>query len=269
MSEEKAIGYAYDSMGQQSSLDKQKKEIEEYCKEHGIELQSVHETSLMLGAKKHETFKEFLESQDAEDITVVVSQIDRLASDFDSFEEIADTLKKKNVTVLSTKEGENQYYSEVLAKKGVPNKIISQVPFGYEMKDGELVQQQGEAKVVAWVFEKTLEYSDNPPEILTEYVREQLEAKYDAKDVTDEFVLEQSKLRVKEYLAIELNTRLGTYREIGCAMEQDKVKEMFELPLTDDDIKIIKAKLRNQLVVEKNQSHRGPAIYCRVGNKER
>lgn len=120
MSKGKAIGYTYDSLGNQESMGRQKEKINQYCEEHGVELQSIHEGSSQLGKDKAKSFKEFLESQNAKDITVVVSQIDRLASDFDSFEEIADLLKSKNATIVSTQEGENQYYQEVLAKKGVP-----------------------------------------------------------------------------------------------------------------------------------------------------
>lgn len=270
MSKEKAIGYAYDSMGKQSSLDNQKKAIEEYCKEQGIELQSVHESSKQPGKDKSENFKEFLENQDVEDVTVVVSQIDRLASDFDSFDEITDLLKAKKATVISTQEGENKYYEEVLANKGVPVKYHSQVPFGYERVDGELVPKAGDSDIVAWVFAKDEEYYQNPPEILMEYVKEVLEDKYGekSKKVTKKLILEEARLMRKTYMSIEINTRLGAYRKYGRHTEPSKVKEMLELPLTEDDKIIIKAKLRHELATEKKPNKNNAVIYARVGRRE-
>ncbi len=268
MSKEKAIGYAYDSMGNPSSLERQKEQINKYCEEHGVELQSVHESSSQTGKDKAKSFKEFLESQN-EDVTVVVSQVDRLASDFDSLEEIADVLKSKNATVVSTREGENQYYQEVFEKKGVRVEKMSQVPFGYEMKDGELIQRESEIRTVAWIYDKTLEYSENPPEILTEQVKQELEAIYgkDSKVITEEIVIDKAKLRVKDFIAMELNTRLAPYKELGTFMDLEATEEMLETPLDENALQSIKELLKGGQTEEKAVK-KGPAIYCRVGRKE-
>lgn len=128
----------------------------------------------------------------------------------------------------------------------------------------------GDSDIVAWVFAKDEEYYQNPPEILMEYVKEVLEDKYGekSKKVTKKLILEEARLMRKTYMSIEINTRLGAYRKYGRHTEPSKVKEMLELPLTEDDKIIIKAKLRHELATEKKPNKNNAVIYARVGRRE-
>ena len=80
--------------------------------------------------------------------------------------------------------------------------------------------------------------------------------------------MEEARLMRKTYMSIELNTRLGAYRKYGRHTEPSKVKEMLELPLTEDDKIIIKAKLRHELSTEKKPNKNHAVIYARVGRRE-
>ena len=47
--------------------------------------------------------------------------------------------------------------------------------YGYEKRDGKLVPNKTESEIVKYIFEKTNEYCDNPPEELVRAVIEEYE----------------------------------------------------------------------------------------------
>lgn len=48
--------------------------------------------------------------------------------------------------------------------------IYKEQTFGYDMVDGELVMNQTEAEMVQYIFDKRIEYADNPPQQLIDEV---------------------------------------------------------------------------------------------------
>ena len=114
-------------------------------------------------------------------------------------------LRNTGVKVISTKEDDIKYLEltlggTIVQKKNTEQKP-NQIPYGYEMVDGELVPKEGEADVVAWMFEKKVQYSDNPPELLMECAREYLKETYSKRDyakLTETDMKEQASIEEQE-----------------------------------------------------------------------
>ena len=78
------------------------------------------------------------------------------------------------------------------------------VPFGYDLVNGELVINEDEAKIAKYTFAKQKEYTDNPPEELVQAVIERYESR------GEEITYEDAKLKVSyseilSYITNELN----------------------------------------------------------------
>lgn len=96
MRDNKVIGYAYDSMWNATSLEKQKQKIEQYCRDQGYELLFVYEVGKEQDKEKIESFKNFLQKYDVENINIVVVQMNRITNSKEGYLEVVELLKAKN-----------------------------------------------------------------------------------------------------------------------------------------------------------------------------
>lgn len=268
MSKNQAIGYAYDSLGNPMSLEKQRQKIEQFCQENGIELQKTYETAKIEGQSKFDNFMAFLETQQENEITVVIAQIDRITNQFDDILKLKGVLRDTGVKVISTKEDDIKYLELTLGGAVVQSKNTeqkpNQIPYGYEMIDGELVPKAGEADVVAWIFEKRVQYADNPPELLMECVREYLKGIYSKRDyakVTEKDIRGQAAAWVTAYITTELNVRLGAYSKNGMIKDGSKVKERLEATLTEQEEQIVKSEAQKCMVFRGKERYPKNDVY--------
>ena len=128
MSKNQAIGYAYDSLGNPMSLEKQRQKIEQFCQENGLELQKTYETAKIEGQSKFDNFMAFLETQQENEITVVIAQIDRITNQFDDILKLKGVLRDTGVKVISTKEDDIKYLELTLGGAVVQSKNTEQKP---------------------------------------------------------------------------------------------------------------------------------------------
>ncbi len=73
--------------------------------------------------------------------------------------------------------------------------------YGYNT-DGSVNEK--EAANVRYIFEKTIEYNNNPPQALIDRAREEAEA--DKLDLTEDELRDKARTMVTAYIAEELNT---------------------------------------------------------------
>ncbi len=94
--------------------------------------------------------------------------------------------------------------------------------YGYNA-DGTINSK--EASNIRWLFEKYIEYSDNPPESLVEAAREEAELRTGRVVTYDEAKEQVSPSYILEYLTREFNGRLQkqvTPEELNALIEQIK-----------------------------------------------
>lgn len=270
MNKNQAIGYAYDSLENPMSLEKQGQTIEQFCQENGLELQMIYESAKIEGQSKFDNFKAFLETQREKEITVVIAQIDRITNKFDDILKLKGVLRNTGVKVISTKEDDIKYLELTLGGTIVQTKntqqMPNQIPYGYEMVDGKLVPKEGEADVVAWMFEKKVQYSDNPPELLMECAREYLKETYSKRDyakLTETDIKKQAALWVTAYMTAELNVRLGAYTKEGMIREGSKVKERLQASLEEQEKQQIRSATMHYLKFGDVQRYPKSNVYVR------
>lgn len=58
--------------------------------------------------------------------------------------------------------------------------VSKDVSFGYEWKNGELVINEKNQAIAKWIYKKTTEYMDNPPNYLKKEVMDHSEEKFSA-----------------------------------------------------------------------------------------
>lgn len=268
MSNNQAIGYAYDSLGNPMSLEKQRQKIEQFCQENGLELQETYECENVKGQRKFDNFRAFLETQRENGITVVIAQIDRITDEFDDIVKLKGVLRDSDVKVISTKEDDMEYLELTLGGAVVQSKNTVQkpnrIPYGYEMIDGQLVPKVGEADVVVWIFEKRVQYADNPPELLVECVREYLKGTYSKRDyakLTEEDIREQATAWVTAYITTELNVRLGAYSKNGMIKDGSKVKECLKATLTEQEEQLMKSEVQKSMVFRGQERYPQNDVY--------
>lgn len=268
MSNNQAIGYAYDSLGNPMSLEKQRQKIEQFCQENGLELQEMYECENVEGQRKFDNFRAFLETQMKNGITVVIAQIDRITDEFDDIVKLKGVLRDSDVKVISTKEDDIKYLEITLGGAVVQSKNTVQkpnrIPYGYEMIDGQLAPKAGEADVVVWIFDKRVQYADNPPELLMECVREYLKGTYSKRDyakLTEEDIREQATAWVTAYITIELNVRLGAYSKNGMIKDGSKVKERLKATLTEQEEQFMKSEVQKSMMFRGQERYPENHVY--------
>ena len=76
--------------------------------------------------------------------------------------------------------------------------------FGYECKNGEPVINEKNQAIVKWIYKKTIEYMDNPPNYLIKEVIDHSKKKFSVQEVREKVSLH----KIEIYVLAELKIRI-------------------------------------------------------------
>ena len=121
--------------------------------------------------------------------------------------------------------------------------------FGYENVDGKLVVNEAEAEIVRYVYDKYIEYSENPPAVLIQEVMAECDATGEV--LTDEEIKSRAALKVIPYLTNEVNEKWPNFQPVNkveqvlCTQKKQSKATKLE-PIVDRDIwEQVNAQLKN------------------------
>lgn len=102
-------------------------------------------------------------------------------------------------------------------------------PFGFDGKDGALVINEEESRIIKWIYRMLLEYHDNPPDFLIREVMDNSDEKLSHKEakekvsfsMVERYVLAELKLRIQQH-----DNKQGALNEIQDFLEIQLNKEL-------------------------------------------
>ena len=97
----KAICFLYAQMGDTVEIEKQKTQIEEYCREHGLSLSCVYERNNRDLRDRKAFFQMVAKAHKSQDIVFIVPSVGGISTQYKEFHDIIEILKENGISVVS------------------------------------------------------------------------------------------------------------------------------------------------------------------------
>ena len=106
-SRKQAIGFVYDSLGRKEYLEEQKKKMQQYCSNMGLNLKTIYECSKKDLKDRKAYFNSIIRENAADVDTFIIPSVSQISMKFNEFREIMDNFREYGIKVLSLTVSEN------------------------------------------------------------------------------------------------------------------------------------------------------------------
>lgn len=264
-----AVGFVYDSLGLKELSDEQKRQISQYCSEAGLKLKHIYSCSKKDLKDRQKYFNSIIEENASEVDTFVIHSVTRISRKFDEFKEIIENFRKHGIEVVSLNESENMWLDNKNPMHELAMKVASgeinmaggydeekfeeceddepeyeekyktNLPYGYEFKNGKIVVDESKKEVVAWIFNAAERYSNDVPDILVKKVQRDCLDSFGAHLDDEEAKGRVSYRMIEEYLCMELNIRLKKFNPDDRENSLEKIRECLSMPLNEEQKRLL------------------------------
>lgn len=163
-----------DHTGAEASAQKQAQRVQDYCEKNGYKICDSKE---IIGDRKT-AFPEFLNAlrtakQYGAD-TIVMATTDRVAGTVEEIDELQSAIQEYGIAIEALDGSHDPIHSSRMVERFISMVEIQEdeemQTFGYDIGEGEVTVNEGEAEVARYIFQKMQEYSVKPPVELVQAV---------------------------------------------------------------------------------------------------